>query len=209
MEGYPLLLADCKPDYTGLSASIGSAANVLIRHLGFGDRSTDHEFGSTQRVLKQRTRLKRQFCDQDFGTALEPITRADYLMPLPIGRVAPSFENGIPAIAEDLAPYIRSIVAFDLRLEQFRLGLSGLQSSGSVKRKARTTRASRAALEGGNKASTRRDRWFSAVTHPNRILATGPKEWQEALVEQGHFAVQPSILSRRGSYQSISESSAE
>jgi hypothetical protein len=182
----------------------------MMRHSIFDQISTDHEFHYTQRVLKRKTRLKHaEFCSQDFLTALEPITRADYLIPLPTGRVAPSFENSIPAIAKDLAPYIRSIVAFDLRLEKFRLELSGLRSSGSMKRKARTTRASRAALEGGSKNSTRRDRWFSADVHPNRILATGCKEWQEALVQQGHFTVQPCIMSRRVSYQSVSESSAE
>lgn len=76
----------------------------------------------------------------------------------------------------DVAPYVRSIAAYDLALEQQRNSLSasipsasqGSTSGGEgnsqkdVKR-ARTTRASRSALEGNARAFTRRERWFSAL----------------------------------------------
>ena len=122
--------------------------------------------------------------------AFEPIMQANYVFPLPTGRLAPSFENGLGPLFEDLAPYIRAIVAFDLRLEKHRLQLSGLlsQSSNSTKR-ARTTRASRAALEGGDKSYTRKERWFPPGTNPPRILATGNQEWLDLLLQQGCFAV--------------------
>jgi hypothetical protein len=209
VEGYPLLHAGCKPDYTGLSASIGSAACVLISHLIRADCPTDSECLAAERVLKQAASSKIPgFSSRDFFTAFESIMRADYVFPPPTGRVAPSFENGIAAISEDLAPYIRAIMAFDLRLERYRLELSGLISQGtSGKRKARTTRASRAALEGGDKANTRRERWFARDANPSRILATGGKEWQDILVQCGHFSV-PSVREPGGgSSHSVSEAS--
>lgn len=100
------------------------------------------------------------------------------------GRQAFSFENGVTAISEDLAPYIRAIVSFDLRLEQRRFALSGILSQDARDgKRIRTTRASRAALEGGNKESTRRERWFSARLNPSRVLATGGHGWQDILLQ--------------------------
>ncbi|KKA22737.1 hypothetical protein T310_3241 [Rasamsonia emersonii CBS 393.64] len=210
VEGYPLIHADCKPDYTGLSASIGSTVGVLISHLICGDHQ-DSERLAVERVLEKAANSKiTRFSGRDFITAFEPIMRADYVFPPPTGRTAPSFENGTAVIAEDLAPYIRAIMAFDLRLEQYRLELSGLMSQGSSgKRKARTTRASRAALEGGDKATTRRERWFPRDANPSRILATGSKEWQNVLVQYGHFNVPSIRQERRGSSHSVSDSSGD
>ncbi|KAL1965685.1 hypothetical protein VTN77DRAFT_5185 [Rasamsonia byssochlamydoides] len=211
VEGYPLLYADCKPDYTGLSASIGSTAGVLISHLIWGDRQADSERLAAERVLEKAAKSKIPgFSGRDFLTAFEPIMRADYVFPPPTGRTAPSFENGTAVIAEDLAPYIRAIMAFDLRLERYRLELSGLMSQGSSgKRKARTTKASRAALEGGDKANTRRERWFPRDANPSRILATGSKEWQDVLVQCRYFDVPSIRQERRGSSHSVSESSGD
>lgn len=210
MEGYPLINADCKPDYTGLSASIGSTVGMLISRLICGENQ-DIERLAAERVLEKAANAKiPRFSGRDFTTAFEPIMRADYVFPPPTGRIAPSFENGTAVIAEDLAPYIRAIMAFDLRLEQYRLELSGLMSQGSSgKRKARTTRASRAALEGGDKATTRRERWFPRDANPSRILATGSKEWQDVLVQYGHFNVPSVRQERRGSSHSVSDSSGD
>lgn len=112
------------------------------------------------------------------------------MFPPPTGRVAPSFDNGIGPLAEDLGPYIRAIMAFDLRLEQHRMQLSGvLSQEGLGTKRVRKTRASRAALEGGNKAETRKERWFPPDTNASLILGTGKREWQELLVREGYFTV--------------------
>jgi hypothetical protein len=74
-------------------------------------------------------------------------------------------DGPLHTVVTDVAPYIRSIAAYDLALESYRLKLQGSsQGSGSgggagVKR-ARTTRAARSALEGGQRQLTRRERWF-------------------------------------------------
>ncbi|KAL1885179.1 hypothetical protein Plec18167_001836 [Paecilomyces lecythidis] len=215
IEGYPLLQADTMPDYTWLSTSIGSTLDVFTRRFYYGTTS-DSEDLTGRKVLKKASQVQPPHRSRmELLAAFEPIMRADNVFPMPTGRLAPSFENGMGVVYEDLAPYIRGIIAFDLRLERYRLELSGLlsQGSGSTKR-ARTTRASRAALEGGDKANTRKERWFPADVQPNRILATGNEEWQKVLVQSGHFNIAPmapgtAVEERRGSAGSASESSGD
>ena len=145
-----------------------------------------------------------------FLTAFEPLRRADHLFPPPPGRLAPSFENRLGPLSEDLAPYIRAIMAFDLRLEQYRLQLSGLLSENADgNKRMRKTRASRAALEGGSKAETRKERWFPPGTNPALILATGNKEWQDLLVQTGHFTVTSMRESSKECSDLASESSGD
>jgi hypothetical protein len=44
-------------------------------------------------------------------------------------------------------------------------------------KKVRKTRAARAALEGGSKANTRRERWFSEMTDFEKVLKTAGEGW--------------------------------
>jgi hypothetical protein len=168
---------------------------VLLNNLSSGDCHLGGECAAAGRVLEKTARAHAPcFSRSEVLAAFEPIT----------------FENGTAVISEDLAPYIRAIVAFDLRLEKYRLDLSGILSqTRSRTRKIRKTRASRAALEGGDKASTRRERWFPKDTNSTRILATGGKEWQDVLVRSGHFCVPSVTRARSESSQSASESSGD
>ena len=109
----------------------------------------------------------------DLLSALEPMTVEKPTFPPALGRLAPSLEGPTSTIATDIAPYIRSIVAFDQRLEQQREAMTGdLQG-----KKVRKTRAARAALEGGSKANTRRERWFPAMTDFEKVMNTAGKGW--------------------------------
>lgn len=208
-EGYPLLQADPEPDYTFLSASIGSTFEILMRRASGTASDLDAESSQALRVLANATQPSRSGPSAaDALSAFEPVMQANYVFPLPTGRLAPSFENGSGALFEDLAPYIRAIVALDARLERYRLQLSGLHSQGSTGSKTtRTTRASRAALEGGNKSHTRKERWFPPDTNPARVLATGNQEWQDLLVQRGYFSL--GIGERGETENNSSESSGE
>lgn len=169
-----------------------TALDALLRNVYGSPDRLDGESLQAARVLAKASQQKASCLSKknQFLEAFEPIMRADYVFPAPTGRLAPSFENGIAPISEDLGPYIRAIMAFDLRLEQHRLKLSGLLSQGADgTKKVRRTRASRAALEGGDKAFTRKERWFDTDANPSRILATGNEEWQEILAQQGYFNV--------------------
>jgi len=77
----------------------------------------------------------------------------------------------------DIAPYVRSIAAYDYELEQEKVRLA-LALTGGGKRKARLTRTSRNVMEGGRREYMRRDRWFSNV-NLEEIKETGSKEWTQ------------------------------
>ena len=66
-------------------------------------------------------------------------------------------------------------------LEQDRLRLSSLLSQGGRDgKRARTTRAARAALEGGKKESTRRERWFGHEVNYKDVMSTEGSDWSRA-----------------------------
>ncbi|KAF5866407.1 hypothetical protein ETB97_011959 [Aspergillus alliaceus] len=211
IDGYPLLHADVMPNHSPLSTSIASTFEVLISRVFRPCYEGDVESSQAEKVMVNMTKPKSTGCQQvEFARAFEPVMRANYVFPLPAGRLSPSFENGLRPITEDLGPYVRAIMAFDLRLEQHRLRLSGLLSqNGQGLKRARTTRASRAALEGGSKAETRKERWFPPDANPSLILATGEKEWQDLLVQNGYFTVTSCAEANRESGDPAVESSSE
>jgi sorting nexin-8 len=103
------------------------------------------------------------------ATAFEPLMVEKLQFPSSSGRLAPSLDTSSASLMTDIAPYIRSIVRYDQRLEVQRNVLAGaLQGT-----KTRKTRAARAALEGGSKASTRDEKWFPKKTDYAAILRTG------------------------------------
>lgn len=106
---------------------------------------------------------------------LQPLNAERPTFPPSQGRLAPSLDLPRSVLATDIAPYVRSIAAFDSRLEQQRDELFSSQG-----KKTRTTRAARAAAEGGDKASTRRERWFPADLDLVAILKTG-NNWPQWL----------------------------
>lgn len=201
IEAYPLLHADTRPEYSSLSETISVAFDALLSQ-EFRPRSEDIESTGVDRIFNgwgQSAARRHKFPSSlpGFRKVFEPIMRANYTMPLPSGRQAPSFENSLAPITEDIAPYVRAIMVFDGRLKEYRDKLIEICPSerGNGKKRGRTTRASRAALEGGDKASTRKERWFPHDTNYFWVQNTGKPEWQDALFQMGHFHVQPVIES--------------
>lgn len=122
----------------------------------------------------------------DYAAAFEPIARSTKpVLGIPRGPQISAFDGSLSIITEDLAPYVRSIVSYDLRLEEHRGLLSSLLSQkGQNSKRQRTTRASRAALEGGSKAHTRRERWFPNNTNFDSVLQSGGQGWQDIALKQ-------------------------
>ncbi|KAI0378670.1 P-loop containing nucleoside triphosphate hydrolase protein [Hypomontagnella monticulosa] len=114
----------------------------------------------------------------DYSLAFDPIAASEKTMAA--GYLDPSvFDRTMRAISLDVAPYVRSIVAYDQRLQQERRSRSSLLSEGGQpgKKRMRTTRSAYSALEGGSRASTRRERYFAVDVNPHLVMRTGGKGW--------------------------------
>jgi hypothetical protein len=210
-DAHLLLQADLLPEYPSLSESISTTFGSLISRV-FRPKAEDIESSGAGRIFNGWAQsAARQSVSpstaKDFRKVFEPIIRANYSTSLAVGRAAPSFENGLAPITEDIAPYVRAIMVFDGRLKVYRDNLFAAWSQGqggSGDKRMRKTRASRAALEGGNKASTRKERWFPDDTNYYGIQGTGRPEWQQILFDMGHFHVQLVAESAGGSSESPS-----
>ncbi|GAB7331143.1 hypothetical protein MBLNU13_g02621t1 [Cladosporium sp. NU13] len=88
-----------------------------------------------------------------------------------------AFDGPLTPIALDIAPYVRSIAQYDLSLEEQRARLGEIMGEGPRVKRTRTTRAARSALEGSQRGSTRRERWFTADLDLHSILTTGGNDW--------------------------------
>ncbi|KAI0892776.1 P-loop containing nucleoside triphosphate hydrolase protein [Annulohypoxylon nitens] len=118
----------------------------------------------------------------DYSIAFDPIAASEKIMAS--GYLDPSvFDGTMRSICLDVAPYVRSIVSYDQQLQQQRVSRSSLLSEGGQpgKKRMRTTRSAYSALEGGPRASTRRERYFSADINPYLVMRTGGEGWDTAV----------------------------
>ncbi len=224
-EGNPLLTADPMIEYSRLGARIELSIRRFSRD--FLREQTENLSPNSAAILRplserDMTNLIRNRGDS--SQAYAPVTRADFsaafdaLAEGPNAPIAQSqgfpasvFDGTFSVVVEDLAPYVRTIVAYDLQLEEERLQLSNLLSQGGRNgKRMRTTRASRSALEGGNRSNTRRERWFPKQLNAALVLETGGKKWPKVGSERGLHAgtdameLNGSSSSRRSSDTSIS-----
>ncbi|KAL8788230.1 MAG: hypothetical protein Q9195_007399 [Heterodermia aff. obscurata] len=187
VEGAALLQADPKTDFTGTSTSLAIAIRLLARRLSpaynpLTPTSIIHQLP----MLLEKSNAPPHVTAADMRAAFTPLSNI---------HVLSSFTTPDSTLAVDLAPFIRSITAYDLRLENQRRRLDDLLSASqsgagdtrNVKR-VRTTRASRAALEGGAKATTRRERWFPTALNFSAVARTGGKTWGEVAFSRLHAA---------------------
>ncbi|OQD90998.1 hypothetical protein PENANT_c001G10339 [Penicillium antarcticum] len=198
LDTYPLLQSDLQIEHSSLSEAVSTTFDALLSQTFRPTTKTDLESSYASRIVGKIVR-SGQFQNTppstlpQFQRIFETIMRPNYSMPGP-ARSAPSFENGLAAVTEDLAPYIRGIMVFDGRLHQYRQQLYELTAQQHRgEKRSRTTRASRAALEGGDKSSTRKERWFATDAPYYQIQATAGPEWQHVLYQMGYFHVQPMI----------------
>ncbi|EGD97477.1 hypothetical protein TESG_04885 [Trichophyton tonsurans CBS 112818] len=184
IEGYQLLQSDHRTEFNRLSAKIGATLSTLAENfLGPAEICIGEQDDVIEHALERAApRGPKQLHKTAFRDAFQAIIDPPDYSTL-VSNIRPlSFEHGTSVIAEDVAPYIRHIILFEMYLEQYRLRLGGLSpQNGPPGKRARTTRASRAAVEGVDKASIRRDRWFPGRIIPEQIIATGGKGWESIL----------------------------
>ena len=179
VEGFRLLQADPVVDQTGVAEAIALAIKACSRRLihRHNQENTDTPFGNREINSTITENMHARAYDTpninlDRAAAFEPIARSTKsVLGVPKGPQISVFDGPLSVIAEDLAPYVRSIVSYDIKLEEQRGILSTLLSEpGHNSKKQRTTRASRAALEGGNKANTRRKISFPKITDLDSVM---------------------------------------
>lgn len=122
----------------------------------------------------------------DYSIAFDPIAASDKHLSQSSGYLDPSvFDRTMKMITLDIAPYVRSIVAYDQHLQEERRRRSNLLSEGGkARKKMRTTRSALSALEGGSRASTRREKYFSAEVNTELVMRTGGKGWDKLALGQ-------------------------
>lgn len=220
-EGTTLLQADALSDYSGISDSIAAALRVFGRRTFFSIAQPpsfhplDEQYltNALPKIIQAQNGPK-PVTPETFSSAFRPISKPSRGSQAGKGPFLSTFESPTSTIATDIAPYVRSIVSYDLRLEEQRKQLELASQTGRDGKRARRTRASRAALEGGTKANTRRERWFPTTTDFGAILRTGGKGWQEVALkrgavdeaENGGFNGTDGGAERRGSVSSIGSS---
>lgn len=144
------------------------------------DRPTETDV--LQLITKQATAPDESLSRHDFSLAFDPISEVEkYVWNVSTTLDASSFDRNLAIISLDLAPYIRSIVAYDARLQEERTRMSNFLSEGGRKgKRMRTTRAAMSALKGGARSTTRRDRYFTSKLNSQFVLQTGMQSWLDA-----------------------------
>jgi DNA polymerase III delta prime subunit len=181
VEGHRLLQTDAYADFSTLTFDLTVAMNVAaLRACDLLDHSS-----LTSPIHIRDIMLARKSAQE----STTPITRRgfacfdelaitpDSAPSLNFTMLQSVFDGPLTSIALDIAPYVRSIVRYDEDLAEHRDQLNTLLSDGRGAKKARTTRAARSALEGGQRASTRREKWFVGELDVEAILATAGEGW--------------------------------
>ncbi|XP_044718905.1 ATPase family associated with various cellular activities (AAA) domain-containing protein [Hirsutella rhossiliensis] len=196
--GLTLLQADAAALPTPASAAeaitIKSfARQVLLRATTGWSTTGDDEAlapvdeGKAVSVLDSSFQARRhQLTRQNISLAFDPI--AVSAKAPPSSHLDPSvFDRPMKPIILDVAPWVRGIIAFEHRLMQERLKLSSLLSEGGVdttatarKKRMRTTRSAYSALEGSERRTTRRERYFGNSLVTGVVMRTGAASFQDA-----------------------------
>lgn len=195
--GHALLHADVAAVSTSESAAQAIALKSLARQLllgasaGWSGSWDDAALAPVDEakavsVLDASFRTRRhQMTRQDISLAFDPI--AVSAKAPPSTHLDPSvFDRPMKPIVIDVAPWIRGIIAFEHRLMQERLKLSNLLSEGGSdiattarKKRMRTTRSAYSALEGGERRTTRRERYFGNCLATGVVMRTGAASFRD------------------------------
>ncbi|KAI5287332.1 hypothetical protein KEM54_006059 [Ascosphaera aggregata] len=179
-EAYPLIQADPEVEYSSLTTKIGSAFSVFLGHLNPKYNELEEQSIMKHTIPRACTPSHAALTRKIFYSILEPICREDSTMYNYIpGRQSFSFDREVSVTAEDIAPYIRSIIHHDEECIRRRDERLREDAKNNVKR--RTTRSSMAAADGDGIASRREN----YITRHNElvpvIFETAGPSWQSAL----------------------------
>lgn len=179
IEGMKVLQTDEMIDYSDFSKHV-----LLTMTLGaWKTYAVDPRAVQSDRILrgipaKRAQASREQPLNRRAFACFDPISTPAEVSVTNTGLQLSVFDGTFRVITMDLAPYVRSIVQYDQALEEQRERLGLMDTDGGRRAKrARTTRAARSALEGSQRSTTRKDRWFTKELDMWSVLATGGKDW--------------------------------
>ena len=193
----PILQADPLIDFLGLDTSLATTTHLLTSRL-FPDLSharvlttprspaISPEQSYAQTILTHKasrifspTLFRSAFsCLDILATPPSPFNSySDLDARSSYNLHATSLDRPFAILTTDVAPYVRSIVAHELTLETQRIMMGNLLSEGGPAKRARTTKASRTAMEGGERREKRRERWFHRDLNFELVMRTAGSEW--------------------------------
>ncbi|KAK8248859.1 hypothetical protein IWZ00DRAFT_545404 [Phyllosticta capitalensis] len=179
-EPYLLVQADPLIDFSHFDTHIAIASHLASERSSSAPQisCTTPSENPTDLILAHlhRTRTHHPLTRPSFFV-FDPLAEPPANMgPTISGLISSTFDRTFSIVTTDLAPYVRSIAAYDLHLEAKRLRASNLLSAGGKGKRVRTTRAARSALEGGRRETTRRERWFADLDL-TACLKTAGESW--------------------------------
>ncbi|KAG8676861.1 hypothetical protein FPOAC2_02976 [Fusarium poae] len=189
--GRRLLEADPKISHTSLSVDLSLTLKSLARQtLLDTSLKTNMATGPFLNPLTEKRVI--QSLEHSFEPQTPPLNRMDLAYafdPIAINEKAvyasyldPSvFDRTTDLIVLDVAPWVRGIVEFDSTLMQERLKLSNLLSEGGTRKRMRTTRSAYSAMEGGERRTVRRERYFADTLNTVFVRHTAGQGWREAV----------------------------
>ncbi|KAI2638308.1 hypothetical protein GGS21DRAFT_510664 [Xylaria nigripes] len=189
---YRLLEATPQYHHNSISPSVSTSVRILARSKLLASQPSagdvclaerfdeKHVTGDIKFHLKMSLQSENPITRRDYSLAFDPIATSEKT--LTGGYMDSSvFDREMVPICLDVAPYVRSIVAYDQRLHNDRRMRSNLLSQGGKpnKKRMRTTRSALSALEGGSRATTRREKYFAADVNPYLVMRTSGEGWDE------------------------------
>jgi DNA polymerase III delta prime subunit len=193
----PVLQVDPRTDYLNTDTSLATTTHILATR-AFPElsahrqpalpRSSNLENAYTSLILNQTTNPPPEPLQRStFSAALDILaTPPSAFNTYPTDTIdhrtsynllASSLDRAFPLVTLDIAPYVRSIVAREQVLESQRIRLGNLLSEGGRAKRGRTTKASRTAMEGGERAAKRRERWFHRDLSFEMVMRTAGERW--------------------------------
>ncbi|KAI9734416.1 MAG: hypothetical protein M1818_006804 [Claussenomyces sp. TS43310] len=188
--GYALLQAEPLVLYENIAMDISfwikAQASKLLQSSARVHRSRSPEARAIDKIIRAGQQEDNSTSRRDFSLAFDAIAESDRnITPTTSWLESSVFDRTITMIAVDVAPFVRSIVACDARLQKERVKRSNLLSEGGKGgKRMRTTRSAFSALEGGARNATRKERYFGAALNTTLVLKTGLQCWQDAIMTE-------------------------
>ena len=193
----PVLQVDPRTDYLNTDTSLATTTHILATR-AFSELSAHYqptlprpsnlEDAYTSLILNKTTNPPPESLQRStFSAALDILaTPPSAFNSYPTDNIdhrtsynllASSLDRAFPLVTLEIAPYVRSIVAHEQVLESQRIRLGNLLSEGGMAKRGRKTKASRTAMEGGERAAKRRERWFHRDLSFEAVMRTAGQSW--------------------------------